>query len=417
MKTLKFLMPILVFSFIVTGCNNDDESTPQPKSSANKIIGFVFNAADNGALNEDVIATIDEGAMTIAATVPNRTDVTALQPDIEISSQASIKPVGAQDFTSPTTYTVTAEDGTTASYEVTVAIAAANSPVLVAIEATDGASFSDRDRHESVIFNDKIWVLGGFTTDATNEVWNSDDGIIWNNKSAETCPPRPTFTKRFFHEAVVFDDKIWVIGGNGDNGFLNDVWVSENGASWKKVGGVGATQFTVRGEHTVTVFNDKLWVIGGVTTGAVKLQDVWSSGNGTDWTLETDEAEFGPRNFHQTINFDDKLWLIGGLDANENTHNDVWNSEDGKSWINVTPDAGFSERLGHRVMSFDTKLWVIGSATTNDVWYSEDGAIWTEVTPTPSYPVRNDFTSVFFDEKIWIIAGGNRNDVWYFDID
>jgi hypothetical protein len=58
----------------------------------------------------------------IAVTVPYGTVVTSLTPTI-IHTGASISPTGAQNFTSPVTYTVTAADGTTQDYTVTVTVA------------------------------------------------------------------------------------------------------------------------------------------------------------------------------------------------------------------------------------------------------------------------------------------------------
>ncbi|MBS6195685.1 MAG: DUF5018 domain-containing protein [Clostridiales bacterium] len=61
----------------------------------------------------------------IEVTVPYGTDVKSLTPKIEISEKATCSPAPekAADFTNPVTYTVTAEDGTTAAYIVTVIIA------------------------------------------------------------------------------------------------------------------------------------------------------------------------------------------------------------------------------------------------------------------------------------------------------
>ncbi len=68
---------------------------------------------------------INEGAKTIALTVPFGTDVTALVPTI-VHTGVSVSPASgaAQDFTSPVTYTVTAEDTSTQVYLVTVTVAA-----------------------------------------------------------------------------------------------------------------------------------------------------------------------------------------------------------------------------------------------------------------------------------------------------
>lgn len=77
----------------------------------------------------------------IAVTVPYGTNVTALVPTFTITG-ASVSPLGgvAQNFTSPVTYTVTADDATTKNYTVTVnniVIAAANR--LVALQNANGS--------------------------------------------------------------------------------------------------------------------------------------------------------------------------------------------------------------------------------------------------------------------------------------
>jgi hypothetical protein len=67
---------------------------------------------------------------SIEVLVPYGTDVTALSPTVSFSPLASLSPNSgdATDFTSPVTYTVTAEDATQQNYTVTVTIDAAPAP-------------------------------------------------------------------------------------------------------------------------------------------------------------------------------------------------------------------------------------------------------------------------------------------------
>jgi hypothetical protein len=60
-------------------------------------------------------ATIDNSAHKVVGSVPIGTDLTALVPTIAVSEGASVNPASGAvtDFSSPVTYTVTAEDGTT----------------------------------------------------------------------------------------------------------------------------------------------------------------------------------------------------------------------------------------------------------------------------------------------------------------
>ena len=86
-------------------------------SDEKKILGFAIN---------NCLGTIDESAHEIAVEVPAATVVTALAPMIMVSTGATVSPASGQsmDFTNAVTYTVTAEDGTTQAYEVTVTVGA-----------------------------------------------------------------------------------------------------------------------------------------------------------------------------------------------------------------------------------------------------------------------------------------------------
>jgi hypothetical protein len=97
-------------------------------NQAKSITGYSFLAADNAHLSANVSATINGTA--IAATVPFGTDVTALVAtfsttgtSVHVGSTAQTSGVTANDFTSPVEYTVTAADGSTATYTVTVTVA------------------------------------------------------------------------------------------------------------------------------------------------------------------------------------------------------------------------------------------------------------------------------------------------------
>ncbi|MBF0407394.1 MAG: DUF5018 domain-containing protein, partial [Candidatus Riflebacteria bacterium] len=72
-----------------------------------------------------VTGVINEGAKTIALTVPYGTNVTALVPSITHTGSSISPNTGvAQNFTNPVTYTVTAADTTTQNYVVTVTVSA-----------------------------------------------------------------------------------------------------------------------------------------------------------------------------------------------------------------------------------------------------------------------------------------------------
>jgi len=87
------------------------------------------------------------GANTISLTVPYGTDLTSLTPTISTWWAATVSPASgtAQDFTYPVEYMVTAADGSTKTYTVTVTAAAisAEDITVFSIMGIDGAIRAD----------------------------------------------------------------------------------------------------------------------------------------------------------------------------------------------------------------------------------------------------------------------------------
>lgn len=132
MKNLtKTLLAIYIAIMCVAVACKKDEPTPTPitppvvttKSSAKDITKFSF-----AALSPAVDATIDASTKSITATVPAGTDVTKLVPTITISDKATVSPATGvvQDFSKEVSYTVTAEDASTAVWKVKIDIEVLN---------------------------------------------------------------------------------------------------------------------------------------------------------------------------------------------------------------------------------------------------------------------------------------------------
>ena len=88
-----------------------------------------------------------------------------------------------------------------------------------------------RSGHGSIVFDNRIWVLGGAQTPYVyrNDVWYSSDGSTWTRATAAAG-----WSPRYGHTSVVFKDKMWVIGGRDASGMLNDAWYSADGVDWTR---------------------------------------------------------------------------------------------------------------------------------------------------------------------------------------
>lgn len=170
-----------------------DDSIPIPPPvilSSEKII-TVFNFS---SLTPNIVGTIDETNHTISLTVPFDTDVKVLVPTISISEKASINPNTdiAQDFISPITYTVTAEDGSTQNYVVTVLITPAPEPEPEPIPDTTPPTIT------SYTFNG---VADNITTDPlanpVSIVLTSNEKVNWTSIKIEN-QDKPNIHKYFY---------------------------------------------------------------------------------------------------------------------------------------------------------------------------------------------------------------------------
>lgn len=108
-------------------------------SAAKAIAGFTF-----AGLSPAITGSVTESAHTITAVVPTGTTVTALVPTITVSAAATVSPTSgaAQNFTSPVTYTVTAEDGTTQTYTVTVTVTVPPAPTISSFTPDGGSPYN-----------------------------------------------------------------------------------------------------------------------------------------------------------------------------------------------------------------------------------------------------------------------------------
>lgn len=274
-------------------------------------------------------------------------------------------------------------------------------------QAEIASGFPARMAHVGLAFNDKMWILGGEGSDGSdrNDVWSSSDGSHWSLATAAAA-----WSPRSLHRGVVFQDKMWIIDGVRKS----DVWSSADGANWTKV--VEPAAFPARYAGQVVAFADKMWIIGGYGTNGEPMNDVWSSGDGKTWTLAVASAPWAARDLHTCVVANGKIWILDGERLG-----DVWTSSDGSHWEQVTQSAGFPARMSHSSVFYRDKLWILGGygtdgAPIDDVWMSADGASWVQQTAHAPWGPRQLAAALVFQDKTWLLGGsdGDRplGDVW-----
>ncbi|MEM5777875.1 MAG: hypothetical protein QXJ06_05550 [Candidatus Aenigmatarchaeota archaeon] len=274
---------------------------------------------------------------------------------------------------------------------------------------TSDGGFQGRADHEVLIFNNKMWVLGGLQNiSSPNYIYSSSDGINWSLETSNA-----PFGNRHGLAAVVFNEKMWVIGGYSSNGFVNDVWYSSDGINWTQA--TSNADWSPRSYHKCIVFNNKMYLMGGMLSNGSRVNDVWYSSDGINWTQATSNADWSPRHNFYAITYNAKMWVMGGSTNNGNV-NDVWYSSDGVNWTRAVENAEWSPRQGFFLVNYDNGMMLgAGSNGGSDLWYSVNGSSWQAITQSANYPSRTGGEAVVFNNKLFLIGGYTYNyddDVW-----
>jgi len=388
-----------------------------------------------------------------------------------------------------------------------------------------GKSIKPRSGHASAIFDGALWVFGGYDPNVRGDqspyladVWRSEDGRTWTNVTDDA-----PWKGRRGHQVLVFNGKLYLVGGYrvqmkdgvACGGAVNDVWRSADGVTWEEIKPASyKTRVThpslpasedVRGADLLDPSDDLDWyprlyhgvavldpdgegleqevmaLFGGyakewmpyLNDGFMGDQadetrkhfaDLWSSTDGIAWTqrapmtlggnntLLYGKYRAGRASFGQFLH-DGELYIDGGtswFDFADTGHDFVVPSWDefwrrtASGWTSLGwTDNEYSDRSGHKIVEYDGAFWILpGSKPAAIQWYKGADTIWkitmndddggiANVAPdgdpskgTPMYGIA-DYTAEVFTPSvgpdagktaIYVIFGdgdgGVRNTVW-----
>lgn len=420
-----FSSMVIVLMLMLPSCNTMYDYNA--KSPMNYVNSFEL---------EGVVQQIERSGDNISIYVPYDTDLSEIAIKVDLKN-ATINPQSGSfiDFTTPKIFTITEENGRKLDLRVTV-IKSQWKQVL----KNEEAPFLRVDGHQLIVFKDKLWLLGGWlgkydhdkasfklgNSHWTSQVWCTSDGENWESKGDAPWAGRHGFG------CVVFDDKIWVIGGDQHT----DVWNSEDGVHWNKV--LDEVPWGERYFPYIVSFKGKIWVMGGIhidfSAGnelREKYNDVWSTVDGINWVREVEFVRWMPRGLISgSAILNDELYLYGGSVLYSYAFNDVWKTNNGIDWTKVISHAPWSPRQWNSIANSKDNLWVMAGdydvrndTMLNDVWYSPDGEFWTEQKGVFWEP-RHATPVIEYKNKLWLIGGlisrndgGVANDVWAMDLE
>ena len=264
----------------------------------------------------------------------------------------------------------------------------------------------------AIPFKDKLFLFGSNSSTATQYTMN---GMHWT-----THPEARAFGQKKGGQVVEFDGKLWVIGGGGADGLTAEVWSSTDGFNWRLVTEI---QTQINGQvvkmhgrkgHQVIVFQDELWLIGGENKYGDLKADVWSSSNGQYWTRRTDFAPIGRRTNHKAVVYNEKIYVVGGASDVSGQHDGVW-SYDGVRWTQESTENPFGPRFGMDIEFYNGKWYLIGGygitsiprGDQKDIWQSEDLVQWEKIADNLAIDDTTHQEVINFNGKLWLTAEGD----------
>ncbi|HEV7358039.1 MAG TPA: kelch repeat-containing protein [Steroidobacteraceae bacterium] len=310
-------------------------------------------------------------------------------------SLAELDPVNGTSI-SDTRATLT----TPAYYAITNGASLATTTTIGTPIIASATRFAERIGHATAFFAGRYWVIGGAVPGVTGatpmpstamaDVWSSADGKSWKLETADGG-----FGARWFHQVVVFQNRLWIISGAPNPvtvglPYMTDVWSSADGVTWRQETANAQLPWWSTTINVVVWNNQMLAVSGGRTYSSTT--GVFSEMSATPNSIVVTNTSAGRANASLTI-YNGKLWYIGGVLAYPigvtqigSAMNDVWVSTDGIAWTQTTAAAPFSPRYEHTAFVANNKLWVLGGQghvagvdgdPAADEWSTTDGITWT----------------------------------------
>ncbi len=241
---------------------------------------------------------------------------------------------------------------------------------------------------EAVFHDGRIYVFGGRDNlgekgTAINSVYGatvSEDGSLEGWDLLEALPKAV-----YLHAAVATDSHVYVIGGldqSSDGGEYDQVWR----AAWLEDGQItGWTELTNKFKypvhlHEAVIVNDRIYVMGGYSGGQEKASvyyaPIFPSGDLGTWT-EATPLNTSLRRFSSVAN-DDWIYAIGGTTNNSNTTGEQTQSAIWRTRVQPNGQLGTWTEAGvlplpseyHESVIHDGKLLVIGGRNGNQAYNS-----------------------------------------------
>ncbi|HMO62591.1 MAG TPA: hypothetical protein PKC39_09290 [Ferruginibacter sp.] len=253
----------------------------------------------------------------------------------------------------------------------------------------DSAAWSKSYNYQLVALRDTLWVLH------PEGNWYSTDAAVWVKSSLPN-----SIGNLAFLDYVLYNEALYGLGyfrGNIEQYiFKPEIYCSRDMRTWQLLS--RTSNLPQRFFYHPFVFENKIWIIGGEDQDK-QYDDIWCSADAVTWVKQKSKATPGKQSGSQVLQFKGKLYLL---------NNDVWTSADGIKWEKLTSEILQDTRLsGYTAVVFDDKIWLLGCTRnqqfTSKTLYSEDGTNWKEA--DAPWSARGGVAACVFKGKLYMTGG------------
>lgn len=253
----------------------------------------------------------------------------------------------------------------------------------------DSAEWKKSYNFQMFSINDTLWTFH------PDRIWYSKNGKNWTKSVLEN-----SINNLAFLDYVYFKGSVYGLGyfsGNIEQfTFKPEIVKTTDFKSWTTIS--RTSNLPNRFFYHPFVFENKIWIVGGEDKNT-KYADIWNSEDGITWTKQKENLPFGKRSGSQIVTLNNNLFLLD---------NDVWRSIDGLNWEKVADEIVKGEQIfGYAAQVFDNKIWLLGcnrnGQFSSQVLYSSDGKNWQ--TNTAPWLPRGGIAATVHNNKIYMTGG------------
>ena len=280
-----------------------------------------------------------------------------------------------------------------------------------------GAPPAPRYHHSAVVFNNSMFIFGGYTGDinSNSNLHNKNDLFEYKFKSSQWLEWKEVITgplppARSAHGAIVYDNKLWIFAGYDGHARLNDLWMIDlidAHPHWVQIEQTGDHPPTCCNFPTAVV-DDSMFVFSGQSGAKITnhlyefkfLEKRWIR-IPTEHLLRGAPAPPQRRYGHTMVAHHRQLYVFGG--AVEGTLQSELHcyDVDSRSWSIIQPANGSrspSGRLFHSAAVCDNAMYVFGG--TLDAAATRSGEMYRfQFSSYPKCTLIDDFAKLLQREQ------------------